>query len=153
MSGTDNGLDSDMKRARVAIGRIAGADPQFVRATYGYTDKNCMAVYRKNDLTHVYWDVVSGDDARPADHNRVCAALQAATQDLAAGDIELIYLFHDISEVTAKHLPEFIDVIAASVRANGLEPEYIADRPQAEATMRKKARAGTDNPCPADSMG
>jgi peptidoglycan/xylan/chitin deacetylase (PgdA/CDA1 family) len=150
LAGADNGLDADMMRAKAAIREVAGADPQFVRATYGYTDDNCMTIYRKNELLHVYWDIV-GDDA--ATRDSMSAALHAETQRLAVADVDLIYLMHDINRVTAEHLPEFIDVIAACVRANGLAPEFVANRMQAEAIMRRKSRAGTDIPCPADSMG
>jgi peptidoglycan/xylan/chitin deacetylase (PgdA/CDA1 family) len=150
--GAVNGLDADMMRARAAIREIARADPQFVRATYGYTDDNCMNVYRKNELTHVYWDIV-GDDSAPATRDSIAAALHAETQRLAAGGVDLIYLMHDINQVTAEHLAELIDVIAASARTNDLVPEFACNRTQAEAIMRRKSRPGTDNPCPADSMG
>jgi peptidoglycan-N-acetylglucosamine deacetylase len=151
MAGAVNGLDADMMRARAAIKEIAGADPQFVRATYGYTDDRCMNVYHRNDLTHVYWDIV-GDDVQPATRDSVSAVLQTETRRLAAGDVDLIYLMHDINQVTADHLMDFIDVITASVRANGLVPEFAGNRVQAEAIMRRNSRAGTDDPCPADSM-
>lgn len=150
--GADNGLDADMIRARTAIKDITGADPQFVRATYGYTDRNCMSVYRKNKLKHVYWDIVSGDDAKLASRDSICAALHTDTRDLAAADADLIYLLHDISGATSEHLAEFLDVIAAAVRANGLVPEFAARPAEAEAIMHRKSRGGTDDPCPADSM-
>jgi hypothetical protein len=39
------------------------------------------------------------------------------------------------------------------VRANGNTPLFAADSAEAESIMDKKSRAGTDTPCPADSMG
>jgi hypothetical protein len=109
-------------------------------------------VYRKNRLKHVYWDIVSGDDAKLATRDSICAALHADTRHLAVGDVDLIYLLHDISQATSEHLSEFLDVIAAAVRANALVPEFAARRREAEAIMHRKSREGTDDPCPADSM-
>jgi len=142
-----------MMRAKAAIKAIVGTDPRFVRATYGYTDGNCMKVYARNKLKHVYWDIVSGDDAKIVSAGSVRACLETATKRLATGSVDLIYLLHDINQVTAEHLPEFIDVITASVRASGHRPVLVADGVQAEFIMDRKARQGTDTPCPADSMG
>ena len=151
--GATNGLDSDMMRAKAAIKEIIGTNPKFVRATYGYTDANCMSVYSKNKLKHVYWDIVSGDDSKLATRASVRTCLEAETKRLATGTVDLIYLMHDINQVTAEHLTEFIDAIAASVRANGHAPIFVADGVEAEFIMDKKSREGTDNPCPADAMG
>jgi len=153
MVGTINGLDSDMARARSAIREIVGADPRFVRATYGYTDASCMSVYSRNDLKHVYWDLASGDDSKAASLASVLARLAAETRRLATGSVELIYLLHDIAQVTAEHLTDFIDAIDASVRANGHTPAFAADAVEAQSIMERKSKAGTDLPCPADSMG
>jgi peptidoglycan/xylan/chitin deacetylase (PgdA/CDA1 family) len=153
IAGAINGLDSDMMRAKAAIKSIAGADPKFVRATYGYTDADCMKVYARNKLKHVYWDLVSGDDSGAATAASVGARLAAETRRLATGPVDLIYLMHDINQVTSEHLRDFIDTIAASVRANGHAPAFVADRTEAESIMDRKSRQGTDTPCPADSMG
>jgi hypothetical protein len=103
-------------------------------------------------LKHVYWDIASGDDSRTSTCDSVCATLRAETQRLAPGNVELIYLLHDVNQVTSEHLPEFFDAIAAAVRGTGHTPEFTAERMEAELIMRRKSRAGTDNPCPADSM-
>jgi peptidoglycan/xylan/chitin deacetylase (PgdA/CDA1 family) len=153
LPGASNGLDSDMIRAKAEIKQIAGTDPKFVRATYGYTDAYCMRVYAKNNLKHVFWDIVSGDDTKLPTCASVRARLGAETKRLASGTVDLIYLLHDINQVTAEHLTEFIDAIAASVRANGNTPIFVADRAEAEFIMDRKSREGTDTPCPADSMG
>jgi peptidoglycan/xylan/chitin deacetylase (PgdA/CDA1 family) len=151
--GATNGLDSDMMRAKAAIKNIVGTDPKFVRATYGYTDADCMKVYSQNKLKHVYWDLVSGDDSKSATATSVRTRLLAETKWLATGTVDLIYLLHDIHQVTAEHLTEFIDAIASSVRANGHTPTFVAEGVEAESIMDSKSRPGTDTPCPADSMG
>jgi chitooligosaccharide deacetylase len=153
LPGTINGLDSDMMRAKAAIKDIVGAEPRFVRATYGYTDANCMSVYSRNGLMHVYWDLVSGDASKAASRPSVLAQLAAETKELATGAVELIYLMHDITEVTAEHLTSFIDAIAAAVYANGHTPTFVASGIEAESIMERKSREGTDMPCPAHSMG
>ena len=150
--GATNGLDSDMIRAKTAIKRIVGTDPKFVRATYGYTDANCMEVYSRNQLKHVYWDLVSGDDRKNATAASVRAHLMTETKRLATGAVDLIYLLHDINEVTAENAVDFIDVIAVSVSENGHTPIFVADRVEAEFIMDRKARPGTDTACPANSM-
>jgi peptidoglycan/xylan/chitin deacetylase (PgdA/CDA1 family) len=153
VSGASNGLDSDMIRAKAAIRQITGTDPKFVRATYGYTDANCMSVYATNDLKHVYWDVISGDDFRDPTCATVRSHLQTETKRRATGAGDLIYLLHDIKQVTAEHLTQFIDTITESVRENGHMPIFVRDNLEAESIMTWKSRAGTDLPCPADSMG
>jgi peptidoglycan-N-acetylglucosamine deacetylase len=151
MTGTINGLDSDMARAKAAIRDITGADPRFVRATYGYTDDNCMNVYSRNYLKHVYWDI-PGDDSGGASVASVLARLVAQTKRLATDSVELIYLLHDITEVTGEHLADFIDAIAAAVRANGHTPRFVTAAAEAASLMERKSRKGADLPCPADSM-
>ncbi len=151
--GATNGLDSDMIRAKAAIKTIVGIDPKFVRATYGYTDANCMEVYFQNRLKHVYWDLVSGDDSANATGGSVCTRLAVETKRLATKALDLIYLLHDIRQVTAEQLTDFIDAIADSVHANGHMPIFVADRIEAELVLDRKSRQGTDTPCPADSMG
>src|SRR5262249_17407548 len=101
IAGTSNGLDSDMIRAKNAIKKIVGSFPRFVRATYGYTDENCMKVYLQNGLKHVYWDVVSGDDSKAASLTSVRTRLMTDTSKLAIGPMDLIYLMHDTNRVTA----------------------------------------------------
>jgi peptidoglycan-N-acetylglucosamine deacetylase len=151
--GAANGLDSDMIRAKAAIKNIVGTDPKFVRATYGCTDAECMKVYSQNKLKHVYWDLSSGDNSKTATATSVRTRLVAETKRLATGAVDLIYLLHDISQVTAEHLTEFIDAIASAVRANGHTSIFVADSVEAEFIMNGKSRPGMDAPCPADSMG
>lgn len=151
--GATNGLDADMVRAKAAIKRITGTDPRFVRATYGYTDDRCMEVYSRNRLKHVYWDFVSGDTFRNSTAASVRAHLAAETTRLARRAVDLICLFHDINEITAEHLTDLIDEIAASARANGQTPIFVADRAEAEFVMDRKSKRGSNTPCPPDSMG
>ena len=153
ISGACNGLDADMLRAKAAIKQITGADPEFVRATYGYTDAACMKVYGQNKLKHVYWDLACGDDCKGATGGLVRQRLIGESKRLAAGATDLIYLFHDINEVTAEHLAEFIDAIGDAVRSSGHAPVFAASRSQAELIMDIKAGPGTDTPCPPDSIG
>jgi peptidoglycan/xylan/chitin deacetylase (PgdA/CDA1 family) len=151
IAGATNGLDSDMIRAKAAIKEIAGTHPKFVRATYGYTDSDCMDVYSKNHLKHVYWDLASGDDSKTATASTIRARLLAETRRLATG-ADLIYLLHDINRLTAEHLAEFIETIASAVRMNGYMPAFAAHGTEAESIMEAKSRPGTDIPCPAGSM-
>lgn len=152
VAGASNGLDADMIRAKYAIKGIVGAYPRFVRATYGYTNADCMKVYSQNNLKHVYWDVVSGDDSKTASAESVRTRLFTDTRKLAQGPGDLIYLMHDVNKVTADNAIEFIDTIASAVRANGLMPMFVGDRIEAEFVMDRKSRQGSDTPCPPDSM-
>ena len=153
MVGAINGLDSDMIRAKAAIKEIVGTNPRFVRATYGYTNADCMEVYSRNNLKHVYWDLVSGDDRRAASSASVQAHLASEMRRLATGPVDLICLLHDVNEVTSEHILDFIDTIAISARTAGHTAMFVADRIEAELVMERKARPGTDIPCPGDSMG
>jgi peptidoglycan/xylan/chitin deacetylase (PgdA/CDA1 family) len=153
MAGATNGLDADMIRAKGAIRKIVGTDPKYVRATYGYTDADCMEVYSRNRLKHIYWDLTSGDDRKAATAASVQAHLANELTRLARGGADLICLLHDINQVTAEHITDFIETIGASVRAIGQMPIFVADRMEAELVMDRKSRRGTDTPCPVNSMG
>jgi peptidoglycan/xylan/chitin deacetylase (PgdA/CDA1 family) len=153
VAGTTNGLDSDMLRARAAIKAIVGIEPKFVRATFGYTNADCMQVYSRNKLKHVYWDIISGDDLKGASRTSVQTQLAIETTRLASGACELIYLLHDINQVTSERLIDFIETIEASVHMTGHTPVFISDANEAEIIMERRSMEGTDWPCPADSMG
>jgi peptidoglycan/xylan/chitin deacetylase (PgdA/CDA1 family) len=150
--GAINGLDSDMQRARAAIRNIAGADPRFVRATYGHTNDACMDVYARNGLNHVNWDIESKDSSGSATAAFVCDRLGAETKRRAWAPTDLIYLLHDISAVTAEHLKDFIDAITAAVAANGHAAAFVAHRREAESIMLERSGPGIDAPSPPRSM-
>jgi peptidoglycan/xylan/chitin deacetylase (PgdA/CDA1 family) len=147
-----NGLESDMLRAKQSLKAISGAEPAFVRATYGITNQACMNVYQARNLSHIYWDVDSKDTAANANKASVSATLKAETEaKLAAGVTRLIYLFHDTKLVTAQSLEAFIGVIDTAVRGKGHNPKFLTTAMDLASVIKDKARAGTDDACPAGS--
>jgi peptidoglycan/xylan/chitin deacetylase (PgdA/CDA1 family) len=153
LPGTTNGLDSDMVRAKQSLKAITGTDPAFVRATFGYTNAACMSVYQTRSLKHIYWDIDSTDTAAGANKASVSAALKTKTEEkLAAGVTELIYLFHDIKLVTAQSLDAFIGVISTTVSGKGHTPKFLTTSAEVSSLLQSKAKAGTDDACPPNSL-
>jgi peptidoglycan/xylan/chitin deacetylase (PgdA/CDA1 family) len=108
-----NGLESDMIRAKVAITKLTAATPKYVRATYGYTNADCMAVYGRTLLKHIHWDVDSGDSEKGSKTpEKINAKLEKAiVEKIRNGRRDLIILFHDVQSVTVDNLEEFIQTI------------------------------------------
>ena len=151
-AGETNGLDSDMVRAKKSLKAITGNEPAFVRATYGITNPACMTVYQARNLNHIYWDVDSKDTAAGATKASVSAALKAETEaKLTAGVTKLIFLFHDTKLVTAQSLEAFIGVIDAAVIGKGHTPKFLTTAADVSSLIKEKAKAGTDDACPAGS--
>jgi peptidoglycan/xylan/chitin deacetylase (PgdA/CDA1 family) len=113
-----NGLDSDMIRAKAVITKVTTAVPKYVRATFGYTNADCLKVYGARLLKHIYWDVASGD----ADKDSTLATIndnlrKGIIENVRKGQYNLIILFHDPHPITAAHLGEFIRTIKAAAES------------------------------------
>jgi peptidoglycan-N-acetylglucosamine deacetylase len=125
-----NGLDSDMIRAKEAIKQATGATPNYVRATFGYTNDDCMKVYGMRQLKHIYWDVNSGDADSKTNADKIKANLKSEiSASIKKGQYNLIVLFHDINRITAVNLAEFISTIKSTA--------------ESAPTGRRRADAGT----------
>jgi hypothetical protein len=109
-----------MIRAKDAITKAIGVTPKYVRATFGYTNADCMKVYGRRLLKHIYWDVESGDASDPPPSvDAINLKLRKETKEtIQQGRFGIIVLFHDIKLITASHFLEFISTIKSSAESS-----------------------------------
>jgi peptidoglycan/xylan/chitin deacetylase (PgdA/CDA1 family) len=112
-----NGLESDLIRARARIRKLAGSNPLYVRPTYGEKSRRATAVYRRQHLKMILWDIDSGDNTGSPSVDEVNRNIaEGVRRSIAAGKKQLVILFHDINYQTAANLEEYIATICLSAR-------------------------------------
>ena len=112
-----NGLESDLIRARERIRKLTGSVPLYVRPTYGEKSRRATAVYRRQRLKMIMWDIDSGDNTGSPSVDEVNRNIQEGIRRcVAAGKKQLVVLFHDINYQTAANLEEYIATICVSAR-------------------------------------
>lgn len=112
-----NGLESDMIRAKARIRELTGSVPLYVRPTYGERNNTVLAVYRRQNLKMILWDIVSGDSPSvDAVNLNIDKGMQRC---IAAGKKQMVILFHDINFTTAFNLEEYLGNICISARKLG----------------------------------
>jgi len=115
-----NGLESDMIRAKARIRKLTGSDPLYVRPTYGQRNHTVNAVYRRQDLRMILWDIDSGDNTGSPSVDAVNQNIHKGMERcIAAGKKHLVILFHDINSRTAENLEEHLGNICISARKLG----------------------------------
>jgi peptidoglycan/xylan/chitin deacetylase (PgdA/CDA1 family) len=131
-----NALESDLIRAKAAIQKVLGGDPpEFVRSVGLKHDEPVDNTYKRVNLKHIGVNVDSddnGDNPRPTS-DVVLKTLESDPQEgighaIATKPPHLIVLFHDINDTTAKHIDEYIDKVAAAVKANDRAPEFTSSK-------------------------
>jgi peptidoglycan/xylan/chitin deacetylase (PgdA/CDA1 family) len=116
----DNGLESDMIRAKKRIQTLAGSFPLYVRPTYGERDETVEATYRRQNLKMILWDIDSGDNTGSPGVDVVNQNIHEGMQRcIAAGKTQLVILFHDINSQTAQNLEEYLGNICIAARNLG----------------------------------
>jgi peptidoglycan/xylan/chitin deacetylase (PgdA/CDA1 family) len=115
-----NGLESDMIRAKARILKLTGRVPRYVRPTYGERNRTVQAVYSRQQLKMVLWDVVSGDSRGSPSVDEVNDNIRKGMcRCIAQGKTQVVILFHDINSRTAANLEEYIATICISARDLG----------------------------------
>jgi len=115
-----NGLESDMIRAKARIRELTGSVPLYVRPTYGERNGTVKAVYRRQNLKMILWDIVSGDSAGRPSVDAVNLNIDRGMQRcIAAGKRQIVILFHDIKLTTAFNSEEYLGNICISARKLG----------------------------------
>ncbi len=115
-----NGLESDLIRAKARIRKLTGSDPLYVRPTYGERNSTVEAVYERQDLKMILWDIDSGDNIGSPGVDSVNENIHEGMKKcIAAGKTQLVILFHDINSQTAANLEEYIGNISISARNQG----------------------------------
>ncbi len=115
-----NGLESDMVSAKSRIQKLTGNVPLYVRPTYGERNRTVRAVYRRQGLKMILWDIDGGDNAGAATVDEVNQNIAEGVRRCVASRKQgLIVLFHDINLLTAANLEEYIANICISARKLG----------------------------------
>jgi len=109
-AGGANALESDLIVAKARIAGLAGGYvPTLVRAPTGATNAAVLQSYANQGLTHRGWDLDSTDSASGATMGSINVNVwQGMESRLAAGDNDIVVLFHDIKSLTADNLPTYI---------------------------------------------
>jgi peptidoglycan/xylan/chitin deacetylase (PgdA/CDA1 family) len=115
-----NGLESDMIRAKARIRKLVDSEPLYVRPTYGERNRTVEAVYRRQNLKMILWDVDSGDNTGSPGVDIVNQNIHKGIERcVAAGKKQLVILFHDINSRTAGNLEEYLGNICISAKKLG----------------------------------
>lgn len=115
-----SGLESDMIQAKVRIYGLTGRVPAYVRPTYGERNETVKAVYERQALGMILWDIDSGDNTGSPPVDTVNQNIHEGIERcLAAGKSQLVILFHDINSRTAENLEEYLANICIAARRLG----------------------------------
>ncbi len=117
----ENGLESDMIRAINRIEKITGEVPIYVRPTYGAFNSTTKAVYSRQGLKMVMWDVDSGDTLnRYSAGSGIAASLRSRIRRrVREGETEILVLYHDIKSGTQHFLDDSLIAIYEGVEGAG----------------------------------
>lgn len=115
-----NGLESDMIQAKARISGLTGRIPVYVRPTYGERNDAVRAVYERQALKMILWDIDSGDNTGSPPVDTVNQNIHEGIERcVAAGKSELVILFHDINSRTAENLEEYLANVCIAARRLG----------------------------------
>jgi len=115
-----NGLESDMIRAKARIRKLTGSESLYVRPTYGERNRTVRAVYRRQHLKMILWDIDSADNIGSPSVDVVNFNIDKGMRRcVAAGKKQIVILFHDINSRTALNLEEYLGNICISARKLG----------------------------------
>jgi peptidoglycan/xylan/chitin deacetylase (PgdA/CDA1 family) len=144
----DNGLESDMLRAKQHILGAVGVSPKYVRAVGGelaapwtiFGRHKVITVYNKVHLKHIRWDVDSHDNQQPRpEPKQVIKNLEGGVaRAIADGKRDLVVLFHDINDKTASHLEVYLQVLAVAVQDQGRRVEFARSREEIDTFFSRR---------------
>ncbi len=108
-----NALESDMIRAIDRIEILAGKVPKYVRPTYGRHNTATEAVYSRQGLRMILWDVDSADSlGRYSAGKEIAAHLRGRIRrEIQKGETEILVLFHDIKNATCTYFDDYLIAI------------------------------------------
>ncbi|MGH9805236.1 MAG: polysaccharide deacetylase family protein, partial [Candidatus Acidiferrales bacterium] len=116
-----NGLESDLIRAKARIFALTGRTPLLVRPPVGLTNPAVETSYANVGLTMQLWDVDSGDtipcgDDLPCVLNKVRTDIQDFIDN---GQFSQVFLGHDVKQVTADNLGTILKGIEDAIQHRG----------------------------------
>ena len=141
-----NGLESDLIRAKARINEVVGTVPKYVRAVglnRGQFDCSTATVdetYQRVSLKHIGVNVDSKDNApgRPSPDvvkQTLTTGDNSVANAIQAGKPHMIVLFHDVNGKAADNIDAYIATIAGVTGKSGRFPKFIKSRADALAIL------------------
>ena len=151
----DEDLAQTLSLGAASIASITGTAPSLVRPPFWNYDKRTFAAYQHHGMHILLTDLSANDgkiwgfNASPRRRANLLRQLSLVRERIALGElptvdgvIPVVVTFHDINRYTARHLPEYLQILMDSAQANGLQTAaapFYTDR----ATLERAALART----------
>ncbi|NMY04933.1 polysaccharide deacetylase family protein [Pseudomonas sp. WS 5059] len=151
----DEDLAQTLSLGAASIASITGTAPSLVRPPFWNYDKRTFAAYQHHGMQILLTDLSANDgkiwgfNASPRRRANLLRQLSLVRERIALGElptvdgvIPVVVTFHDINRYTARHLPEYLQILMDSAQANGLKTAaapFYTDR----ATLERAALART----------
>lgn len=151
----DEDLAQTLNLGAASIASITGTAPSLVRPPFWNYDKRTFAAYQRHGMHILLTDLSANDgkiwgfNASPRRRANLLRQLSLVRERIALGElptvdgvIPVVVTFHDINRYTARHLPEYLQILMDSAQANGLKTAaapFYTDR----ATLERAALART----------
>ncbi|NMX69819.1 polysaccharide deacetylase family protein [Pseudomonas sp. WS 5111] len=151
----DEDLAQTLSLGAASIASITGTAPSLVRPPFWNYDKRTFATYQRHGMHILLTDLSANDgkiwgfNASPRRRANLLRQLSLVRERIALGElptvdgvIPVVVTFHDINRYTARHLPEYLQILMDSAQANGLKTAaapFYTDR----ATLERAALART----------
>lgn len=151
----DEDLAQTLSLGAASIASITGTAPSLVRPPFWNYDKRTFAAYQRHGMHILLTDLSANDgkiwgfNASPRRRANLLRQLSLVRERIALGElptvdgvIPVVVTFHDINRYTARHLPEYLQILMDSAQANGLKTAaapFYTDR----ATLERAALART----------
>lgn len=151
----DEDLAQTLSLGAASIASITGTAPSLVRPPFWNYDKRTFAAYQHHGMHILLTDLSANDgkiwgfNASPRRRANLLRQLSLVRERIALGElptvdgvIPVVVTFHDINRYTARHLPEYLQILMDSAQANGLQTAaapFYTDR----ASLERAALART----------
>ena len=151
----DEDLAQTLSLGAASIASITGTAPSLVRPPFWNYDKRTFAAYQHHGMQILLTDLSANDgkiwgfNASPRRRANLLRQLSLVRERIALGElptvdgvIPVVVTFHDINRYTARHLPEYLQILMDSAQANGLQTAaapFYTDR----ASLERAALART----------
>lgn len=151
----DEDLAQTLSLGAASIASITGTAPSLVRPPFWNYDKRTFAAYQRHGMHILLTDLSANDgkiwgfNASPRRRANLLRQLSLVRERIALGElptvdgvIPVVVTFHDINRYTARHLPEYLQILMDSAQANGLQTAaapFYTDR----ASLERAALART----------
>lgn len=125
----ENALESDIIKARKRLESLG--EIRYIRPPFGEGNAQTRAVYDKLDIRSVLWNIDPEDWKSGQTSDGVKQKIATDLSARSRGQ-PVVALFHDVQEVTAVGIDEFIDILDDEVRQLGYTPTHMRSKSEVE---------------------